>query len=178
MKRPAIVKIHLILAGFFLPFLIIIPLSGGLYLAGEKGSFEETKDFVLKEKLPEQKDLFEKRVWEIFREQGISYQFEYARMRQDGADLRPTSKPHYRIRYKNDETQFIFVEPNIWAHLMELHKGHGPRAFKWLQIFFALGLLSIGISGVYLAFSVTTHRKPLFISAAFGFILFIILHNI
>ena len=156
MKRPAIVKIHLILAGFFLPFLIIIPLSGGLYLAGEKGSFEETKDFVLKEKLPEQKDLFEKRVWEIFREQGISYQFEYARMRQDGADLRPTSKPHYRIRYKN----------------------HGPRAFKWLQIFFALGLLSIGISGVYLAFSVTTHRKPLFISAAFGFILFIILHNI
>lgn len=178
MKRSLIIKLHLILAGFFLPFLIIVPLSGGLYLAGEKGTFVEGESFILKERLPETQELLENRVWEIFREQGISYEFENARMRDDGADLRPTSRPYYRIRYKDDGTHFTYIKPDIWALLMELHKGHGPRGFKWLQVFFALGLLSIGVSGVYLAFTVTSYRRPLFISAGLGFALFIFLHNL
>ena len=178
MKRMTIIKVHLMLAGFFLPFLLITPLSGGLHLAGEKGSFVEGEKFVIQERLPETQALLENRVWEIFREQGISYEFEYAKMRPNGADLRPTSKPFYRIRYKDDGTHFIYVTPNIWAHLMELHKGHGPRGYKWLQIFFAIGLLCIGISGVYLAFTLTPHRKPLFISAGFGIALFLLLHNL
>lgn len=178
MNRLKVIKIHLILAGLFLPFLIFIPLSGGLYLLGEKGSFKEGDSFLVEEDLSEDPELFEKRVWEIFREKGISYEFEYARMRDNGADLRPTSKPFYRVRRGEEGTRFTYVEPNFMAHLMELHKGHGPTSFKWLQIIFALGLLCIGISGVYLAFTVTTHRKPLFISAAVGFVLFLVLHNI
>ena len=179
MNRSTIVKFHLVLAGFFLPFFIFVPLSGGLYLAGEKGKFTETLDFTIEEKLPENKPLFEKRVWEIFREQGISYEFEYAKMRgESSADLRPTSEAHYRVRYKNGKTEFIYVEPDIWKSLLELHMGHGPQALKWLQIFFAMGLLMIGFSGTYMAFSGADQKKPLVISAVLGLSLFFLLLNL
>ena len=43
--------------------------------------------------------------------------------------------------------------PDLQKRLIELHKGHGPLAFKWLQRITAIGLIFAILAGLWLALS-------------------------
>ena len=45
MSRKLLINIHLYLAAFFTPVLLIMAISGGLYLMGIKGSYTEQQVF-------------------------------------------------------------------------------------------------------------------------------------
>jgi hypothetical protein len=59
--------------------------------------------------------------------------------------------------------------------MIELHKGHGPGAFKTFQKIFALGLIFIMLSGLWLGISAARLRKSTLLTAAAGTVAFVIL---
>jgi hypothetical protein len=52
--------------------------------------------------------------------------------------------------------------------MMELHMGHGPLAFKNFQKFFALGLIFIILSGLWLGLSSSRLRRRTLAAAGTG----------
>lgn len=170
-SRVLVTKIHLGLAVFFLPFLLILPLSGGLYLLGEKGEVKKTEAFVITAPLPTDKPAWPKFFQTQFREKGIDFDFEM--IRESGSDLifRPSTRIHYSASRSENGLVVYQLKPNLTKRLQELHWGHGPALMKWVQIIFALALILVTLSGVYLAFSSRIHRKTALAALAAGLIL-------
>lgn len=170
MSRKTIITLHLALAAFFAPVLIITGLSGGLYLISEKGSVKQQEiyrgelaglDLGSKEA--------ENQIRQFIQTQKIDYEFEYIKGNNKLAYTRPTSKLHLLFEVKNDKLVVTERTPNFAASIIELHKGHGPRAFKTFQKFMALGLLLILLSGLYLGLTSPLYKnKTIFISGLGG----------
>ena len=176
MSRKLIVTIHLALAAFFAPVLIVTGISGGLYLISEKGDVE--KQLIYKGEISNfsfETDKRENSIRSFLKEQDIQYEFEYVRVNTNFSMTRPTSKPYYSFTLKNNHLIVNKHTPNFVASIIELHKGHGPTLFKTFQKLMAIGLFLILISGLYLGLSSPMYRnKTLLISGA-GLISFLLL---
>jgi len=167
MQRKLLINIHLYLAAFFSPLVIITAISGGLYLIDEKGFTEENEiysgniseyDFDATDK--------ENQVQQFLSKHNIKHDFEYIKGNSTSSYTRPTSRPH--LLFKKEKNKLVVVKrtPNFVAAIIELHKGHGPRAFKTFQKIMAVGLLLILISGLILGLtSNLLRRKTLVISS-------------
>ena len=66
-------------------------------------------------------------------------------------------------------------EPDLQKRLIELHKGHGPTAFKTLQKVMAVGLLAIVSTGFWLGLSAVGLRARMAAMSGAGLLLFIVL---
>lgn len=88
---------------------------------------------------------------------------------------RPTSRVYYAVHVGQDDVRVIRNEPDVQKRLIELHKGHGPTAFKILQKFMALGFLVIVITGFRLGLSATGLRARMLAMSGAGLLLFIVL---
>lgn len=149
MSRKLLIDIHLYLASFFLPFLLLMPITGVSYLLGEKGSAVTTTVFSVSELPPaEGKDEW---IAAQFAAQGIEFDWEYIKYSGKDMILRPSSRTHFAVIPGELETSFKKIEPNMLLKLIELHKGHGPGWFKKLEIVFGIGLLLITFSGIWLS---------------------------
>ena len=145
MSRKLLISIHLYLAAFFAPIIILIALSGGLYLNDEKGT--TTKERVYQGQHPEfdpKSQSIKADVESLLATAGVTdYQFEYVRVGSDTLYTRPTSKNHYVIKFDaTGSVDIALAQPDFQASIIELHKGHGPQAFKTFQKVFAVGCLS------------------------------------
>ena len=58
---------------------------------------------------------------------------------------------------------------------MELHKGHGPSWYKQFQTAFALGLIFIMISGLYLGLMSAAYRRQTLVLCSAGLFIFLAL---
>lgn len=167
--RKLIINIHLILAALFLPMLLLMPLTGALYILGYKGDAVKTEVFTINANIPsdskEQETFFRAK----FKEAGIDYNFEYIKMNKNEYIFRPQTKLHY-IATKQEADQIVFtkIEPNFLFSSIELHKSHGPLMMKWFQVGFGLALILTTLSGLWLAITVKAYRVPTFISFAIG----------
>ena len=170
MNRNLYIRLHMVLAAVFLPFLLLMPLSGGLYLLGIKGSQTKTLAFQVAAQVPEttgeQEDFFR----QLFSQQGIDFDFEYIRGSGPDFVFRPSSRDHFSARAQEGQVSVYKLEPDLLASLMEIHKGHGPTHVKWLQRLFALGLLLITFSGVLLASQIKAYRRLMFSGILIGFV--------
>ena len=178
MSRRLVINFHLYLAAFFAPMLVIIAISGGLYLLGIKGSTDRA-DVMLPAKvtLDLSSATLEADVRKMFKESGIDYQFEYIKINERKVFTRPTSKTSYEIRISKARGQVTLtkLEPDIQKRMIELHKGHGPSLFKHLQKFMALGLLIILLSGLYLGIVSKAMKVPTLVTTSVGLLTFIII---
>ncbi len=174
MSRKLIITIHLALAAFFTPILLIIGLSGGLYLIGEKGSVEKQEiyrgdlagyDFKDKNR--------ENQIRQFIKSHNIEHDFEYAKGGSDFGITRPTSKQHLLFQLEQDQLVVTKRTPNFIATIVELHKGHGPTAFKTFQKFVALGLFFILASGLFLGLTSPSLRKKTVAISGLGLITFL-----
>ena len=169
MKRATVVKMHLALASLFLPFLLLIPLSGGLYLVGEKGEQIKTEAFKIEANIPSenQADFFRQQ----FKERGLDFDFE--EIKSSGIDLtfRPSSRVHYMATMSDNGATVYKLEPDLIRRLMEIHKGHGPQLIKWLQTAFALAIVLVTLSGFYLAINIPAYAKTMGICFGLGLLL-------
>lgn len=173
MDRKFLVTIHLYLSAFLAPAILLVALSGGLYLLGIKGTVEEEAIYQRTETLDSASASLKKDVSDLLASAGVaSYDFEYVKVKGSTLYTRPTSSKHYIIRQDTTGLELFHARPNLQSRLIELHKGHGPTAFKTFQKVFAAGLVLIILSGLWLGLSATRLRRPTVVSLAAGGLVF------
>lgn len=166
------VKIHLYIASFFLPALLLMAISGGLYLNGIKGSVETAQVEISKPvTLDPSSANLKREIDQLLQSNGIIYEFEYVKI--SGATLitRPTSRDYYSLDASGEISVVTLNKPDLVKRLVELHKGHGPGLFKTLQKIMAVGLVIILLSGFWLGISSQALRAPTLITSIAGVVL-------
>ena len=172
--RSLWIKIHLYVAAFFLPMLLAMAVSGGLYLLGVKGSVDSTPVSLSATKaLFADSRTLDRDVRELLNANGIAHDFEYIKVSGNKVITRPTSTNYYEFIIHEDEAQATLNRPDLIKSLVELHKGHGLLFFKDLQKLMALGLLIVLLSGFWLGASSAGLRVPTLLTTIAGLSLFL-----
>ena len=168
--------LHLSVAAFLAPVVLLMAVSGGLYLFGIKGTVTEVPvDLRPGATLDLAAADLEAAVRQLFADAGIEHRFEYLK-REDGMlTTRPTSRVHYVLLVDQDGVRATRNEPSLQKRLIELHKGHGPTAFKTLQKVLAAGLLVVVSTGFWLGLSAVGLRVRMAAVGAAGLLLFVLL---
>ncbi len=169
MKRKNWIWIHVLLAGLFLPFFFILPLSGSLILLKEEGSATKTFAFEVEKNFTND----EKEIRKIFKDQNIDYDFEYIRTRGDRFMTRPTTRTYYEVEGHDGRMQFFKVVPSFLRTLKEMHFGHGPKLLRTFEMIFGFAFIFVNISGLILMFGLKK-MLPIFMgSLALGTLTFL-----
>lgn len=162
------INVHLIIAALFLPLLLMMPMTGALYIWGFKGEVKKTEAFTISEPVPtetkEQEAFFRKH----FAAQNLDYDFEYIKVNKTDYIFRPASRVHYLGATVDGNVVMTKADPSLLARLIELHKGHGPVAMRWFESIFGICLVLVTLSGLWLAVTVPTYRKATIISFVIG----------
>lgn len=174
MKRKAWLNIHLVLVGFFLPLLIIYPLSGTAYLLGSKGSVVTEDSFEVDIPYTTEVEVIKK----VFTDKKIDFSFEYVKSRGDKAVLRPATREHYEVHKTENGMKFVLVKPNWLKILQELHFGHGAKIMKQLQIIFGIAFFFVIISGFVLSWTMKRFKPLLLGTMGLGFVITVLAWNL
>lgn len=176
MSRKLIVSIHLYLAAFFAPMVIIMAISGGLYLFGIKGNMNYQPLQTLE--APTWSDVRAERqqqLKQLLQDAQLNAEFEYVKEKGDTWYTRPTSRQHYKIELQGSRVSIAEANPDLQAMIMELHKGHGPGWFKWLEKLFAIALVVVMLSGMALGLLSPMFKKQTVILSCSGILAFAVL---
>lgn len=177
MDRKLLITIHMYLSAFFAPAVLLVAISGGLYLAGFKGTVEQEKIYSSPDaRIDSSSASLDSDVSALLAEAGVkSYSYEYVKV--SGANLytRPTTSNHYIIKSNGNGVAVYHARPNLQSRMIELHKGHGPGGFKTFQKVFAAGFVFIILSGLWLGISATRLRRPTLLTMAAGALVFALL---
>lgn len=168
MTRYKIVTAHLVLSAFFLPFLLLMPLSGVVHLLGIPEPQLTEPAFTIEQTVPTDAKDRESFFRAIFKEKGINFDFETIRASGNDLTFRPSSREHYTAKLTATGAEVYLQKPGLLKKMLELHKGHGPMLFKRVQTAFGFGLLLVAASGVFLAATVPPYRKKMLIAFAAG----------
>ena len=176
MDRKTFITIHMVLSAFFAPMILLVSISGGLYLLGVKGSISTTPVFSSQSlSIDPAAETIKQDVVALLATAGVAdYEFEYVKIKGNTLYTRPTSRQHYVIKV-GDGVAVTHANPSLQNRLVELHKGHGPTAFKTFQKIFAASLLLIVLSGLWLGLSAAGLRKRTLILSLTGSAVFALL---
>ena len=171
--RRIILLAHLIIAALTAPLILMVATSGGLYLIGEKGENVTTEiELPANTSLDFNSDNLDAEVKALIDELNLDYQYEYLRNRGTVVQTRPTSRVHLQFSKMDGVMKLEKKEPDLQASMIELHKGHGPSAFKTYQKFVALCLILVLLSGIWMGLTNKNLRRKTLISMSVGFALF------
>ena len=175
--RKTLINLHLLFAGFLAPAFLLVAISGGLYLIGNKGS-SASEAIVLPagSALDFKSTTIDADVRALLASAGIEHKFGYVKSR--GASkihLRPTNRTYLEFNQTEDGLRAKRVSPDFQGAMMELHKGHGPKLFKLYQKLAALGLIGVVFGGVLVGLLARVYRRKTLGALAAGSILFLIL---
>lgn len=176
MNRQTLVTIHLYLAAFLTPIVLMIAISGGLYLFGLKGTSVSTQVYQGDASEFDFKSADSKAaVDDLFSHIGIEHDFEYTKGSSTSLVTRPTSRDYYVIAARGDSLTVTLEQPDLIKRIVELHKGHGPGLFKTLQKITAFGLVFIFVSGLWIAWKTPPMRNTMATTAGAGFLVWLVL---
>ena len=180
-KRPGILKLHAILAGFFLPVAVMFILTGALYTWGQKGSYDTTTESIelttaldasdkaamhaLVVQLLEERSLSQPSGGFKVKKAGTSFYFEWTGSNRDVV-LQPTET---RL-----EAKLQIKETTLHRRLVQLHKAKGGVAFKVFATLLSAGLLVLFASGFVLALKHPQVKRAAWIGVAAGFLAFVV----
>ena len=177
MDRKLLITIHLYLAAFFAPAVLLVAISGGLYLVGVKGEVDQETIYSSSSVTIDSKSAsLHADVAALLAAAGVkSYSYEYVKVKGANLYTRPTSSDHYIIAIGEGAVEVIHARPSLQSRMIELHKGHGPSLFKTFQKVFAVGLIFIILSGLWMGVSAARLRRSTLLTAAAGAIVFALL---
>ncbi len=171
--RNILITIHLYAAALLAPAFLLVAISGGLYLADVKGKTQETPISVpAGTQFDSESPRFEADVRAFLAKQKIDAEFEYIRAKGDSFTTRPTSRPHVVFDEKDGQLTAKYVEPDLLFSMLEIHMGHGPRAYRIFGMLAGLALFFVVIGGLTIGLLSNAYRKPTMISALVGSSLF------
>ena len=173
MARALLIKLHLYCSAFFAAAIILVAVSGGLYLIGIKGTIEQTPVGTVAAGQQLSQDPSETNVQAALASLGVTdFEFEYVKQKGSQLITRPTTRPFYTLDISGDEAVVHFNEPSLQKRMIELHMGHGPIAYKTYQKVFAAGMLFIILTGLWLGLSSARLRFSTAVISGAGVILF------
>ena len=173
MTRILLIKLHLYLSAFFSAAIVLVAVSGGLYLIGIKGTIEQTPVGALTTGQQLSQDPSEANVQAALASLGVSdFEFEYVKQKGSQLITRPTTRPFYTLDISGDEAVVHYNEPSLQKRMIELHMGHGPTAYKSYQKVFAAGMLFIILTGLWLGLSSARLRFSTSVISGAGVLLF------
>ena len=174
MARALLIKLHLYCSAFFAAAIVLVAVSGGLYLIGIKGTIEQMPVGTLATGQQLLLDPSEAKVQAALASLGVSdCEFEYVKQKGSQLITRPTTRPFYTLDINGDEAVVQYNEPSLQKRMIELHMGHGPTAYKTYQQVFAAGMLFIILTGLWLGLSSARLRFSTAMISGTGVILFL-----
>ncbi|MGB2360588.1 MAG: hypothetical protein ACPH51_00455 [Luminiphilus sp.] len=174
MARALLIKLHLYCSAFFAAAIVLVAVSGGLYLIGIKGTIEQTPVDTLATGQQLLLDPSEAKVQAALVTLGVSdFEFEYVKQKGSQLITRPTTRPFYTLDISGEEAVVQYNEPSLQKRMIELHMGHGPTAYKTYQQVFAAGMLFIILTGLWLGLSSARLRFSTAVISGVGVILFL-----
>lgn len=174
MARALLIKLHLYCSAFFAAAIVLVAVSGGLYLIGIKGTIEQMPVGTLATGQQLLLDPSEAKVQAALASLGVSdFEFEYVNKKGSQLITRPTTRPFYTLDINGDEAVVQYNEPSLQKRMIELHMGHGPTAYKTYQQVFAAGMLFIILTGLWLGLSSARLRFSTAMISGAGVILFL-----
>lgn len=166
MNRLTWIKIHLYISAFFAPFIFLMAFTGVSYLLDFKGN--EKKDFIKEISYEQINEFNDENVKKVLAEIDPNYKFEYLKTAGNSISTRPYTRTYYSFEKKAEIIALYKHTPDFLRSIIEVHKGHGPMALKWLERFMGIGLFLITISGMWLAFSLQRDRKITLVLSSLG----------
>ena len=174
MARALLIKLHLYCSAFFAAAIVLVAVSGGLYLIGIKGTIEQTPVGTLATGQQLLLDPSEAKVQAVLASLGVSdFEFEYVKQKGSQLITRPTTRAYYTLDISGDEAVVQYNEPSLQKRMIELHMGHGPTAYKTYQQVFAAGMVFIILSGLWLGLSSARLRLSTAVISGSGVLLFL-----
>ena len=174
MARALLIKLHLYCSAFFAAAIVLVAVSGGLYLIGIKGTIEQTPVGTLATGQQLLLEPSEAQVQAALASLGVSdFEFEYVKQKGSQLITRPTTRPFYTLDISGEEAVVRYNEPSLQKRMIELHMGHGPTAYKAYQQVFAAGMLFIILTGLWLGLSSARLRFSTAVISGAGVILFL-----
>lgn len=174
--RRTLIQIHLIFAAIMAPAFLFVALSGGMYLIGVEANVDKTAIALPSDtRLDFKSASLEADVRALLQQQNIDYDFEYIRNRGKVIQLRPTSRRHIEITQTDAAPIATWNSPNLPFALIELHKGHGPSAFKTYQKFVAATLMIVVLGGLIVGLLAPALRRRTIVATLVGTGLFVFL---
>ena len=174
MARALLIKLHLYCSAFFAAAIVLVAVSGGLYLIGIKGTIEQTPVGTLATGQQLLLDPSEAKVQAALASLGVSnFEFEYVKQKGSQLITRPTTRPFYTLDISGEEAVVRYNEPSLQKRMIELHMGHGPTAYKAYQQVFAAGMIFIILTGLWLGLSSARLRFSTAVISGAGVILFL-----
>ena len=174
MARALLIKLHLYCSAFFAAAIVLVAVSGGLYLIGIKGTIEQMPVGTLATGQQLLLDPSEAKVQAALASLGVSdFEFEYVKQKGSQLITRPTTRPFYTLDISGEEAVVQYNEPSLQKRMIELHMGHGPTAYKTYQQVFAAGMLFIILTGLWLGLSSARLRFSTAMISGTGVILFL-----
>ena len=174
MARALLIKLHLYCSAFFAAAIVLVAVSGGLYLIGIKGTIEQTPVGTLATGQQLLLEPSEAKVQAALASLGVSdFEFEYVKQKGSQLITRPTTRPFYTLDISGEDAVVRYNEPSLQKRMIELHMGHGPTAYKTYQQVFAAGMLFIILTGLWLGLSSARLRFSTAMISGTGVILFL-----
>lgn len=174
MARALLIKLHLYCSAFFAAAIVLVAVSGGLYLIGIKGTIEQMPVGTLATGQQLLLNPSEAKVQAALASLGVSdFEFEYVKQKGSQLITRPTTRPFYTLDISGEEAVVQYNEPSLQKRMIELHMGHGPTAYKTYQQVFAAGMLFIILTGLWLGLSSARLRFSTAMISGTGVILFL-----
>ena len=175
LNRLVLMKLHLMLAGFFIPLAMIFFIGGVLYTLDIKGEVDKTEIALILEE-PFEPNLAV--LTEIAQRELIARGFL---LPEAEPSLKKKKKGEYTLRWnelgysvtlkgklKKYEASLIVRKRSVLTQVMRIHRAEAGVAFKSLSVIFVLGLVLIFASGIYMALAIPKFRQPFFISLLAG----------
>jgi len=172
--RKLLVTLHLLFAGFLTPAFLMLAITGGNYLLGNKGSVESSPiQLKAGSSLDFKSATLHDDVVALLADNGIDHSFEYVKDRGPRRiHLRPTSRDYIQFDQTAQGLEASLHKPSLQAGFMELHKGHGPKLFKTYQKVVALGLIGVVLGGFLVGFLAPAYRRKTLIATGLGTAIF------
>ncbi len=174
--RGNLVRLHLYMAAFLSPILLMIAVSGGLYLIGLKGEVNSAAVAASESaSLNLNSESLEADVRQLLADEGISHDFEYLKINGSLLTTRPTSRTYLDIKVVDEGLSITRQEPDFIKQIVELHKGHGPLLFKDFQKFVAVALMFVLFTGLWLGLTAPALKVPSLIAGGAGLVVTLLL---
>lgn len=178
-NRLFLTKLHLILAGFMFPAMLMFLATGALYTWGSKGEWhEETVSVVLDQPLAADQRGLESIALAELAKRGLPAPSGEASVSGEGADIALSwtgARSEATVKATDDPSlvEVTVKEASFHRWLVQLHKAKGSTIFKVYATFLAFVLFVLVASGVILGLQVKPYRRLTIGSGVAGVVAFL-----